>query len=178
MRIMLACALVSSGRPELARAHRMRAERLYTSLRHAPGLLELSRCWDAAVISASHANATTGSAAADTPHADSTPRRQRAPGRRRTHGPSGPPGISGARTDRPARAVRIRAPRRGANQRSCRQAGNSGDDRRRRRCADDAGCMVAAVHGRIGGRPIGRGCGSSRMTTSSPSRRSTPSRCC
>ena len=49
---ILACALASAGQSDLAHAHRQRAERLYTSLRHAPGLLELSRCWDAAVQAA------------------------------------------------------------------------------------------------------------------------------
>jgi DNA-binding NtrC family response regulator len=50
--LILACALASAGRTDAGSVHRMRAERLYASLRHAPGLLELSRCWDAAVQAA------------------------------------------------------------------------------------------------------------------------------
>jgi transcriptional regulator with PAS, ATPase and Fis domain len=65
--VILTCALVSAGKSELALAHRMRAERLYASLRHAPGLLELSRCWDAAILAANASGAATASSAADTP---------------------------------------------------------------------------------------------------------------
>ncbi len=46
---ILACALAAAGQRGAADAHRVRAERLYSSLHHAPGLLELARCWDAAV---------------------------------------------------------------------------------------------------------------------------------
>ena len=49
---ILACALASAGQHHAADTHRQRAERLYSSLRHAPGLLELSRCWNAAVQAA------------------------------------------------------------------------------------------------------------------------------
>ena len=45
---ILACALAAAGQRDVAEAHRLRAERLYSSLRHAPGRLELSRCWDSA----------------------------------------------------------------------------------------------------------------------------------
>ena len=45
---ILACGLALTGQIDAARLHRERAERVYTNLRHAPGLLELSRCWDAA----------------------------------------------------------------------------------------------------------------------------------
>jgi DNA-binding NtrC family response regulator/tetratricopeptide (TPR) repeat protein len=49
---ILACALAAAGQRKAADAHRSRAERLYSSLRHAPGLLELSRCWDDALQTA------------------------------------------------------------------------------------------------------------------------------
>ena len=45
---ILACGLALTGQIDAARLHRERAERVYANLRHAPGLLELSRCWDAA----------------------------------------------------------------------------------------------------------------------------------
>jgi DNA-binding NtrC family response regulator len=60
--VILACALASAGQSDLASAHRMRAERLYASLRHAPGLLELSRCWDAAIKAGEEAAALTPTA--------------------------------------------------------------------------------------------------------------------
>ncbi len=67
---ILACALVSAGRSDVASAHRRRAERLYTSLRHAPGLLELSRCWDLAVqASSAPTEAPPPPASGDTPGA-------------------------------------------------------------------------------------------------------------
>ena len=65
--VILACALASAGQLGLASAHRMRAERLYASLRHAPGLLELSRCWDAAVATARADTATLSPASAAAP---------------------------------------------------------------------------------------------------------------
>ena len=46
---ILACGLARTGHLDAARLHRERAERVYASLRHAPGLIELSRCWDAAI---------------------------------------------------------------------------------------------------------------------------------
>jgi DNA-binding NtrC family response regulator len=49
---ILACGLALTGDIDAARLHRERAERVYASLRHAPGLIELSRCWDAATNAA------------------------------------------------------------------------------------------------------------------------------
>ncbi len=49
---ILACALARAGHIDTARLHRERAERLYTSLRHAPGQIELARCWNAATHAA------------------------------------------------------------------------------------------------------------------------------
>jgi DNA-binding NtrC family response regulator/tetratricopeptide (TPR) repeat protein len=45
---ILACSLVSTGNIGFASAHRDRAEQIYRGLAHAPGLIELSRCWDRA----------------------------------------------------------------------------------------------------------------------------------
>ena len=66
---ILACGLAAAGQYDTAHAHRLRAERLYSSLHHAPGLLELSRCWEAALEDAPAAerrrsNATSQTAAA------------------------------------------------------------------------------------------------------------------
>jgi DNA-binding NtrC family response regulator/tetratricopeptide (TPR) repeat protein len=54
---ILACTLAAGGQRDAADAHRLRAERLYSSLHHAPGRLELSRCWDAAIKGAPAAEA-------------------------------------------------------------------------------------------------------------------------
>ena len=54
---ILACTLAAAGQRDAADAHRLRAERLYSSLHHAPGRLELSRCWDAAIKGAPAAEA-------------------------------------------------------------------------------------------------------------------------
>jgi tetratricopeptide (TPR) repeat protein len=47
--MLLACSLASTGRIDKGRAHKDRAERIYQGLSHAPGLIELRRCWDQAV---------------------------------------------------------------------------------------------------------------------------------
>jgi len=47
--MLLACSLASKGRIDKGRAHKDRAERIYQGLSHAPGLIELRRCWDQAV---------------------------------------------------------------------------------------------------------------------------------
>jgi transcriptional regulator with PAS, ATPase and Fis domain len=47
--MILACSLASMGRIEKGQAHRERAERIYQGLSHAPGLIELRRCWNQAV---------------------------------------------------------------------------------------------------------------------------------
>ena len=64
---IIACALASAGQRGAADTHRQRAERLYASLHHAPGLLELSRCWDTAAQSAPAPAATDSDAPASTP---------------------------------------------------------------------------------------------------------------
>ncbi len=46
---ILACGLAAAGQHAAAHTHRLRAERLYSSVHHVPGLLELSRCWEVAV---------------------------------------------------------------------------------------------------------------------------------
>jgi hydrogenase-4 transcriptional activator len=47
--MILACSLASMGMSGKGRVHRDRAERIYHGLSHAPGLIELRRCWDQAV---------------------------------------------------------------------------------------------------------------------------------
>jgi DNA-binding NtrC family response regulator len=47
--MILACSLASMGRIDKGQAHRERAERIYQGLSHAPGLIELRRCWKQAV---------------------------------------------------------------------------------------------------------------------------------
>src|SRR5262249_13908269 len=43
--MILACSLASTGLLSEGQAHRDRAERIYQGLAHAPGLMELNRCW-------------------------------------------------------------------------------------------------------------------------------------
>jgi DNA-binding NtrC family response regulator/tetratricopeptide (TPR) repeat protein len=59
---IFACALAAAGQRNAADAHRLRAERLYSSLHHAPGLLELSRCWEVAIKDAPAAEPTASRA--------------------------------------------------------------------------------------------------------------------
>jgi DNA-binding NtrC family response regulator len=47
--MILACSLASTGQIDRGQAHRDRADRIYQGLSHAPGLIELQRCWDQAV---------------------------------------------------------------------------------------------------------------------------------
>jgi transcriptional regulator with PAS, ATPase and Fis domain len=44
--MILGCSLASIGLISEGSAHRERAERIYRGLSHAPGLIELKRCWD------------------------------------------------------------------------------------------------------------------------------------
>jgi DNA-binding NtrC family response regulator len=44
--MILACLLASVGLISEGQAHRDRAERIYQGLSHAPGLMELARCWE------------------------------------------------------------------------------------------------------------------------------------
>jgi DNA-binding NtrC family response regulator len=46
---ILACSLASMGRCQEGQTHRDRAERIYQGLAHAPGSIELVRCWDGAI---------------------------------------------------------------------------------------------------------------------------------
>jgi transcriptional regulator with PAS, ATPase and Fis domain len=46
---ILACCLASIGLSSDGEAHKDRAERIYHGLAHAPGLLELKRCWNQAI---------------------------------------------------------------------------------------------------------------------------------
>ena len=48
---ILACSLASTGLANEGSAHRDRAERIYQDLSHAPGLIELTRCWQHALKS-------------------------------------------------------------------------------------------------------------------------------
>jgi transcriptional regulator with PAS, ATPase and Fis domain len=47
--MIFGCSLASIGLISEGGAHRDRAERIYRGLSHAPGLIELKRCWDLAV---------------------------------------------------------------------------------------------------------------------------------
>jgi hydrogenase-4 transcriptional activator len=47
--MILACSLASMGLTSDGRRHKDRAERIYKGLSHAPGLMELTRCWEQAV---------------------------------------------------------------------------------------------------------------------------------
>ena len=49
--MLLACSLASMGLANEGSAHRDRAERIYQGLSHAPGLIELTRCWKHALKS-------------------------------------------------------------------------------------------------------------------------------
>jgi DNA-binding NtrC family response regulator/tetratricopeptide (TPR) repeat protein len=56
--MILACSLASSGLTGEAQAHHDRAERIYQGISHAPGLIELRRCWDQAAGRAGEFTAT------------------------------------------------------------------------------------------------------------------------
>ncbi len=61
---ILACALASAGRVDIATVHRMRAEHLYATLGHTPGLLDLSRDWNAVAQSVPTTSSTMSAATA------------------------------------------------------------------------------------------------------------------
>jgi DNA-binding NtrC family response regulator/tetratricopeptide (TPR) repeat protein len=71
---ILACALAADGDTYAAQPHFDRAKRIYDSLGHVPGLLELNRRWDRATSQASHTVPGPGAA---TRHADDQAARAR-----------------------------------------------------------------------------------------------------
>jgi DNA-binding NtrC family response regulator/tetratricopeptide (TPR) repeat protein len=64
--MILACAQASAGLVDIAIAHRTRAERLFATLHHTPGLLDLSRDWDAVARSVPTTFSTMTAATATT----------------------------------------------------------------------------------------------------------------
>src|SRR5262249_19150283 len=70
---ILACSLASMGRIDKGQAHRERAERIYQGLSHAPGLIELRRCWNQAVGRVAIADFSSASNSAETPAKAVTP---------------------------------------------------------------------------------------------------------
>jgi transcriptional regulator with PAS, ATPase and Fis domain len=70
---ILACSLASMGRIDKGQAHRERAERIYQGLSHAPGLIELRRCWNQAVGRAAIEDFSSASDSAETPAKAVTP---------------------------------------------------------------------------------------------------------
>ena len=71
---ILACALAADGDTYAAQPHFDRAKRIYDSLGHVPGLLELNRRWERATSQASHTAPGPGAA---TRHADDQAARAR-----------------------------------------------------------------------------------------------------